>query len=347
MTCENVFGSPAAPADCDDAWAIAWAISNPHLDVLGIVVSFGNCACVVEGTDCGHLGPSDADDVPCDTLDEQVVGVEDLVASLGADIPVFRGSARRFRLSGEAPLGTTHAAAVIVAHDHPVSIIGIGPASDPAYLVRDVGAHLERVYLEMGQYGEWAGHAGFVINGVPVGDYNFRGDPGSVVWVVADETERPPLTFVPFNAIVEGMVSSAGLDVLAASRPAVAAACEPWLEHWTSIFHEGGFHLWDVVCSLAVDGRAEFTTASVTAEVVCIDDKPSLQLSPTDRVGDVTVASAFVGFNGLSLGGSAPNTIVQLGLGAWLPSCHGDLTGDGRVDGADLGILLNLWGSCR
>jgi len=28
------------------------------------------------------------------------------------------------------------------------------------------------------------------------------------------------------------------------------------------------------------------------------------------------------------------------------PSCVGDLNGDGVVDGADLGILLNAWGPC-
>lgn len=36
-------------------------------------------------------------------------------------------------------------------------------------------------------------------------------------------------------------------------------------------------------------------------------------------------------------------------LTSWGPSSdsHADFTGDNRVDGADLGILLNAWGSCR
>ena len=29
------------------------------------------------------------------------------------------------------------------------------------------------------------------------------------------------------------------------------------------------------------------------------------------------------------------------------PTCDADLTGDGRVDGADLGVLLGTWGPCN
>jgi hypothetical protein len=33
-------------------------------------------------------------------------------------------------------------------------------------------------------------------------------------------------------------------------------------------------------------------------------------------------------------------------LSAWGPGTTGDLTGDGLIDGADLGTLLSVWGPC-
>ena len=53
-----------------------------------------------------------------------------------------------------------------------------------------------------------------------------------------------------------------------------------------------------------------------------------------------------------TLGTSDQNVIPQLALKAWFDcpptpnQCAGDLNGDGRVDGADLGLLIAMWGVC-
>jgi hypothetical protein len=49
---------------------------------------------------------------------------------------------------------------------------------------------------------------------------------------------------------------------------------------------------------------------------------------------------------------SDQNVIGQLALKAWIECpvgperCAGDLNGDGRVDGRDLGALIGEWGDC-
>ena len=51
-------------------------------------------------------------------------------------------------------------------------------------------------------------------------------------------------------------------------------------------------------------------------------------------------------------GTSDQNMIAQLALKAWLDcpvppaTCAVDLNGDGRVDAADLGLLISMWGIC-
>ena len=77
-------------------------------------------------------------------------------------------------------------------------------------------ARVERLVLEMGQFGPWAGQAGFVINGTPVSDYNFRSDPGAVKWLFEQGDSLPLTTLVPFNAIRLGYITEPGLDLLAA-----------------------------------------------------------------------------------------------------------------------------------
>jgi hypothetical protein len=292
----------------------------------------------------------------------------------GRDTPVHRGASRRFATDGPAPAGTATALAAILAEPDPVTIIGIGPATDPAYLVRDLAAlgrldRVERLVLEMGQIGPWAGQAGFVINGTPVSDYNFRGDPGAVQWLLEQGDLLPETTLVPYNAVRFGYITESGLDLLAAVDRAttdrVAADCQAWLEKWVGIFGEPGFHLWDLVCMLAVVDGAVFDTVPVDASVECLDDRPSLQLTERRGDGRITCAVHLASMEpplvslpvtfapaAATEGTSDQNTIAQLGLRAWVQSspspdhCVGDLNGDGLVDAADLAILIGKWGGC-
>jgi inosine-uridine nucleoside N-ribohydrolase len=373
LDCTNVFGSPPSAADPDDAWALAWALNHPDWNVLGVIVSFGNCACETPPTSCDppHAEPGE---IPCAVLDEQVEIARWVVEACGRDVPVHRGASRRFSIDGPAPEGTRAAFEGILAHPEPVTIIGIGPATDPAYLVRDLADvgrldRVERLVLEMGQFGPWAGQAGFVINGTPVSDYNFRGDPHAVRWLFETPDVLPETTLVPFNAIRFGYIAEPGLDLLAAVDRAttdrVAADSRAWLTKWVGIFGEPGFHLWDLVCMLAIVDGAEFDTVPVRATVECLDDRPSLQLTVVKDGSRITCASHLAAMGppllsqpvtfasaDATAGTSDQNVIAQLALKAWLDCpptanpCAGDLNGDGRVDGADLGLMIAMWGAC-
>ncbi|MCP4797807.1 MAG: nucleoside hydrolase, partial [Phycisphaeraceae bacterium] len=67
LDCTNVFDSPPSAADPDDAWALAWALNHPGWDVVGVVVSFGNCACETPSTNCDAPAPEPGQ-VPCEIL---------------------------------------------------------------------------------------------------------------------------------------------------------------------------------------------------------------------------------------------------------------------------------------
>ncbi len=373
LDCTNVFGSPPSAADPDDAWALAWALNHPEWEVVGVVVSFGNCACETPPTTCDPP-PAEPGEIPCEVLDEQVEIARWVVEACGRDTPVHRGASRRFAIDGPAPAGTVAAVEAILAEPGPVTIIGIGPATDPAYLVRDLAAvgrldRIDRLVLEMGQIGPWAGQAGFTINGTPVSDYNFRGDPEAARWLLEGEDSLPETTLVPFNAIRFGFVTEPGLDLLAAVDRAttarVAADSRAWLEKWVGIFGEPGFHLWDLVCMLAVADGAVFDTVAVRASVECLDDRPSLQLAEIRGRSRITGALHLSGMGPplvsqpvtfasaeATSGSSDQNVIAQLALKAWFDCppaadpCPGDLNGDGRVDAADLGMLIAMWGVC-
>ena len=373
LDCTNVFGSPPSAADPDDAWALAWALNHPDWDVVGVVVSFGNCACETPPTNC-DAPAAEPGEIECAVLDEQVEIARWVVEACGRDTPVHRGASSRFALDGPAPAGTVAALESILAHPEPVTIIGIGPATDPAYLVRDLAAagrldRVERLVLEMGQFGPWSGQAGFVINGKSVSDYNFRGDPDAVRWLLETPDVLPETTLVPFNAIRFGYIAEPGLDLLASAGRAttdrVAADSRAWLTKWVGIFGEPGFHLWDLVCMLAVTDGAEFDTVPVQARLECLDDRPSLQLTAVKGRSRITCASHLAAMGppllsqpvtfapaDATLGTSDQNVIPQLALKAWFDcpptpnQCAGDLNGDGRVDGADLGLLIAMWGVC-
>jgi hypothetical protein len=327
LDCTNVFGSPPSAADPDDAWALAWALNNPTWEVIGVVVSYGNCACETPPTTC-DAPPPPPGEVPCEELDEAVAITEWVVEACGQRTPVHRGSSRRFAVDGPAPRGTLAVLETILAEPELVTIVGIGPATDAAYLVRDLAAlgrldRIERLVLEMGQFGPWAGQAGFVINGTPVSDYNFRSDPDAARWLFETTDDLPATTLVPYNAIRFGYVTEAGLDLLAAvGRPATdraAADSRAWLEKWTGIFGEPGITCASHLSAMGpplVSLPIVFATADATAQV------------------------------------SDQNVIGQLALKAWIECpvgperCAGDLNGDGRVDGRDLGALIGEWGDC-
>ena len=372
MSCVNVFGGEAEPADVDDAWAIAFALTNPAFEVVGVVVSFGNCVCEPMETGCDPAkgGPQD---LPCATIDEQMVIGRWLLDAYGSDAPLYRGASSRFSADLAAPAGTSDAIEMIRGLEGGVTVVGIGPATDPAFIVRDLAAtgdvgRLDELVLEMGQFGKWEDEVGFSIGTQTVSDFNFRTDPLSVRWLCEEAgADLPETTFVPFNAIRFGYVTEPGLGMLAAGggeiASEVASECRNWLNFWTEKFDEPGFHLWDFVCLLATTDGVTFIEEKVEPRVICIDDKPALRLLPVDR-SRFTSAWNLSGFEPPIVeraivfaspreteSESDQNGVVQLGFKSWFEApapenCPGDLNHDGVVDGADLGLLIDDWGIC-
>ncbi len=229
---------------------------------------------------------------------------------------------------------------------------------------------VERLVLEMGQIGP-VGRAG----GIPDQRQCRSPTTTSVAipmrprWLFETTDELPETTLVPYNAVRFGYITEPGLDLLAAVDRAttdrVAADSRAWIEKWVGIFGEPGFHLWDLVCMLAVVEGAEFDTVPVNAAIECIDGNPSLQLTEAARGGRITCARHLAAMGPPLLsqpvifasaeaaaGTSDQNVIAQLALKTWLDcpvtpiECAGDLNGDGRVDAADLGMLIGMWGVC-
>ena len=379
LDCTNVFGSEPKPADPDDAWALAWALEESGWNVIAVVVSFGNCSC--DALDVGCTGLTETvvpSDGACEILDRAVEVTEWVVAQSSRDVPVLRGSPGRFAADLPSPAGTAAAVDIIRDSKEPVTVIGIGPATDPAFILRDLAEsddldQVDELYLEMGQFGVWAGQVGFQIGDTRVADYNFRADPGSVQWLLDSKSALenvPALTLVPYNAIRQGLVTEFMLDSMARSkRPAavaIAADSRAWSVQWGESFGEPGFHLWDVVCCLAAADGAVFLKQSVTAVIDCIEDKPALTLAEARGETGITCAyhlartepplsTATLEFGDPPAPLAIPfqNAIAEIGMlgcmaldGDGRSPCPGDLNNDGVVDGMDLGILISVWGAC-
>ena len=118
LDCKNVFDSPPSAADPDDAWALAWALNHPGWDVVGVVVSFGNCACETPSTSCDAPAPEPGQ-VPCEILDRKVEITRWVVEACGRETPVYRGASRRFAVDGPAPDGTLEALESVLADPEP------------------------------------------------------------------------------------------------------------------------------------------------------------------------------------------------------------------------------------
>ena len=72
--------------DVDDGWAIPLLLTDPSVEVVAIVVGFGNAFCF-------NACDSDCDaSAPCETIDEMVSLAEQLVAWSGQDVPVLHGA---------------------------------------------------------------------------------------------------------------------------------------------------------------------------------------------------------------------------------------------------------------
>ena len=85
------------------------------------------------------------------------------------------------------------------------------------------------------------------INGIPVPDFNFTMDP-EALRVLLDRTEVP-LTIIQFETSSSALVPASAVEDLRESDDPARAyfgdASAIWVEWWTQVFGEEGFHPWD------------------------------------------------------------------------------------------------------
>ena len=258
-------GWRAGASDIDDGLAIAMALAAPELDVLGVVVTWGN-----------------------NLMEPEAAIARRVVAGMGAEVPVVRGAPRPLP---EVPVtlydgsavndaclndGVRFMADALAKSAAPVAIAAIGPLTDVACLAQnfpDAAANIAEVVVIGGR----DPHQAFAINGVYLSDFNLANDIPAVAYLL-DKTTIP-LRFMPFGLTSSVLVPAAERATLCASAQALAAkffcpAIVPWLTQWKSTFAEDGFHPWDQNALYSLIDPAAFDCAPATAQLVdCSKDQ--------------------------------------------------------------------------
>ncbi|HEY5299079.1 MAG TPA: nucleoside hydrolase [Acetobacteraceae bacterium] len=209
--------------DCDpgtdDALALLLAFGSPELDIAAITVVAGNVG-----------------------LDRTLANARALVALAAARVPVFAGADRPFlgryktaahahgedglggvRLSDGAPAAPGIAADAIrrilreVAE--PVTIVGIGPATNLAIALHTEPALAPRIACFVLMSGAWGEG-----NVTPAAEFNAHCDPEALAAVLA---LGRPVVLATLEVTAQALATQARLAALAAAGPgrALAAAC--------------------------------------------------------------------------------------------------------------------------
>lgn len=182
----------AGPAPIDDAYAVALALAHEEIDVRGLVVTHGN----------DHMAP-------------EVEAAERAMAALDADVPVVPGAAVPLtkppikwfndRLIEDWCVNDgVRFMAEELRENGPMTVMGIGPYTDLACLVRnfpDEAAQIERVIALVGS----KPGGGLSIGDFPVPDLNFTMDPVALR-ILLTESE------IPFTAMMFEVTSTASLS---------------------------------------------------------------------------------------------------------------------------------------
>ena len=245
--------------DPDDGLAVAMALASPQLEVLGIVVTFGN------------------------TLMEPEFSVATrVVEGMGAQVPVRRGAARPMpdapvrRYDGAAIDGACLNDGVRFMADQlrgsaaPVTILAMGPLTDVACLALnfpDLVSGIERIVLIGGRD---PGQA-FKINGRHLADFNLALDFPAISYLLEETTV--PLRFMPFGLTSSVLVPVGERETLCKSNLRLASdffcpSIVPWIEFWTKTFAEAGFHPWDQNTVYVTTAPQHFDCSPATYEII-------------------------------------------------------------------------------
>lgn len=247
-------GAHDAPADVDDAFAIALALAAPQLDVKLIVPTFGNAS-----------------------LEPSIAAAADLLDVLDATVDVIPGASGPMPSPTDTPelsAGATALADLAMDVDG-LHVLAMGPLTDLAALVvhrPEAAARIAQVSTLMGSLdGDPV-----EIRGLPVPDFNYVIDSWAVDLVLLHAPF--PITAIPFRVSHTGLIATERLQPAHAPRTArgefFATRCLPWARWWDATFDENGFHLWDAHLVRALthpDGyvRRAIAVASSSAAPSC------------------------------------------------------------------------------
>jgi inosine-uridine nucleoside N-ribohydrolase len=223
-------------SDIDDGLAIAMALASPKLDLRGVVVTYGNNLMEPEYEIARHI-----------------------VAGMGSDVPVVRGAPMplpevevklydgKSVISACLNEGVSFIASKLAESAEPVTILAIGPLTDVACLAQNFHEAVAKIKKVFVIGGRSAGEA-FVINGKYLADFNFAKDIPAIQYLL-DKT-KIPIQFMTFTLTSSLLVPSSDREVLCKSELPLAAdffcpAVEPWIQQWSRIFSQDGFHPWD------------------------------------------------------------------------------------------------------
>lgn len=222
--------------DIDDGLAIALAIASPKLEVLGVIVTFGNTS-----------------------MEPEYYIAKKVVDAMSSTVPVLHGAPRPLpeytvelfdgTVLNDACLneGVSFIAEQLMASDRQVTILAIGPLTDIACLALNYPeAHgkIERVVIIGGRD---PGKT-ILINGHYNSDFNLASDFPAVRYLLEETDIR--LRFLPFELTYSVLVPPAKNHIVCESELALAAdffcpVVDNWINAWRDMFGESGFHPWD------------------------------------------------------------------------------------------------------
>ena len=224
LTSGNANGTMSTPSDYDDNWALALAVDQKDVDIVGVVVTMGN----------GSLGPQMA--VAQRSLDQLEIDLP-LVPGAPSWLPIVPPQDH----SGE-DLTTTYVnegvafMADVLRKRNDVTIVATGPLTDIACLALsfpDEAANITEVIALIGSAPD-----GLSFAGKPVRDFNFSMDPRALAVIVEETTI--PFVAVTFEASSSTTISTDVVDALADGASPTARyfgrASQDYAAWWESIF---------------------------------------------------------------------------------------------------------------
>lgn len=250
--------------DADDGFALVQAFHSPEIRVRGISTTWGNAP----GPDTFRIAREIA------TRFGASAGVADAMVFAGANAPADRGIV----------LAATTALAAAL-RERRLTYVALGPLTNLATLLEREPAlreRIERIVFLGGRRPDERFRIGWW-NPYVFHDANLEKDPAAAEVVVRSGV---PITFVPFGATLDCVITPADLDAIGRSGPEGAWLQERarlWLRLWRWLFGVEGGPLFDSVAVLAVTNPEFVKSTTCVPRVDRSPTRPKLVLEPTSN----------------------------------------------------------------